>query len=411
MTCPSSHELSRAISDGADPALEAHLAACAACMAEWTATRDAIALAREACTPFPSAARREEVRTMLLAAGRSADVLAAAARRPPSPSRTRRIAITGAALAIAAAAAIVVLARPRTAPAHHVHATVRPLAGAHYLALTTSPDEIVHLYEGSIDVQVAPLHPGERFRVLLADAEIEVHGTQFVATAHNGKLASVDVAHGLVEVRPRAGGSVLLRVGESWRAPTPAITAAAPPPLPPPAAPAPPPPAAAPPPALPSPPAPAPAPAAKPPAQIAKAPPPPPEVPARGPIETLPQERAYDDGWAAMRTGRFADAAAAFLRVQLLDPDGPLGEDATYWYAVALARANQTAQAMAAFRELLDRYPKSRRTGEASAMLGWLLVGANQRAEAERRFRAAITDPNPAVSQSARAGLEAVTKK
>jgi TolA-binding protein len=131
-------------------------------------------------------------------------------------------------------------------------------------------------------------------------------------------------------------------------------------------------------------------------------------VTPRDRIERLPQERAYDDAWAAMRGGKFAEAATAFARVQLLDPDGALAEDATYWYAVALARGKDDAQATRAFRDFLDQYPKSRRAGEASAMLGWLLVTTHQNAEAERRFRAATNDPNPAVRESARAGLDAV---
>lgn len=391
MTCPTSHELSRSLSDGGDAELAAHLATCDACTAEWNATRDAIELAREASAPLPSPSRREEVRSMLLAAGRSADVLAVAPRR----TRTLAIAVAGA-VVLAATVALVVVARSDAAPAHHRHATVRPLAGATYLASSLSPDERVHLYDGAIDVEVAPLHAGERFRVVLTDAEIEVHGTQFVVTAHHGRLVRVDVTHGLVEVRPRGGGSMLLRVGESWRAPT--VTAAAPAASP-----------AAPqetivPPVAPE------SPTAKRPARAIKVAPPAPP-PARDPIVALPEERAYDDGWAAMRTARFADAAKAFLRVMLLAPDGPLAEDATYWYAVALARANQSAQAMTAFRDFLDRYGRSRRAGEASTMLGWLLVAGNQRAEAERRFRAAIDDPNPAVRQSARAGLDAATKQ
>ncbi len=389
MTCPSSHVLSRALDGVLEEVLVEHLAACASCTAELAATRDLIAVAREVGRPLPSATRREEVRTMLLAAGRSAEALADATQ----PRRTRRIALAGASIAVAAAVAIVVLAQgPDTAP--HGHATVTPVGTARYLAVASSPDETVWLFDGSIDVEVAPLHASERFRVRLAGAEIEVHGTRFIATARAGTLASVDVAHGIVEVRSGTG-SVLLRVGESWHAPAPILTATTTP--------------------RPSPVTPAieAPPAKRSPIRRAKttaiAIPTAPPVAAA--VESLPQERAYDAGWAALRTGRFGDSAREFLRVYVLDPDGPLAEDATYWRAVALARTDQTAQAMAAFRELLDRYPRSPRFGEASTMLGWLLVGANQRTEAARRFRAAIADPNPAVSHSARAGLEAVTTK
>jgi len=110
-----------------------------------------------------------------------------------------------------------------------------------------------------------------------------------------------------------------------------------------------------------------------------------------------------------MRASRFDDAATKFLRVQLLDPEGPLAEDASYWRAVALARAKSSAAAQA-FRDFLELHPRSRRAGEASAMLGWILVDAREHAEAKRRFQAALTDgrSTPAVVTSARAGLAAL---
>ena len=105
-----------------------------------------------------------------------------------------------------------------------------------------------------------------------------------------------------------------------------------------------------------------------------------------------------------MRGGNFERAAATFARVAILDPDGPLAEDASYWYPVALARAKR-GEAITAFREFLARYASSPHAHEASTMLGWLLVDAKQTAEAERRFRVAIDDPSTAVRDSARAGL------
>jgi TolA-binding protein len=108
-----------------------------------------------------------------------------------------------------------------------------------------------------------------------------------------------------------------------------------------------------------------------------------------------------------MRAGDFTAASSAFVRASILDPEGPLAEDASYWYPVALARAKR-AEATIAFRDFLDRYPRSTHAHEASAMLGWLLVDASQRAEAERRFRFALDDARPDVRASARAGLTAL---
>jgi hypothetical protein len=59
MTCPGELERSRALTLGADPAFEAHLAACAECRAAWRAEAEAIELARELPVAMPSPARRE----------------------------------------------------------------------------------------------------------------------------------------------------------------------------------------------------------------------------------------------------------------------------------------------------------------------------------------------------------------
>lgn len=359
-------------------------------------------LVREVVAPLPPDARRDALRAQVLASARAQGVLHVA-----EPRRGRRsiVAAVGATLAVAAGVWLV-LARD-AAPAVHSHGSVRALGDATKFQTTTrSPDEVVMLYDGSIEITVAPLHAGERFRVLVGRDEIEVRGTQFIATARDGMLVDVTVSHGVVEVRPQFGAMAVLTSGEVWRGPVAELARPAP------AANPPPPPAALDPvealprtaeASRPRPKAPK-AVAPRPPVEVA-----PPEKP-RSPdatAEVLPQERAYIDGWTAMREARFDEAAKLFLRVQLLDPDGTLAEDATYYYAVALARA-KSEQAVGAFREMLARYPQGSRAGRANAMLGWLLVDAKQAAEAERRFRAALADPDDDVRESAEAGLAAL---
>ena len=87
------------------------------------------------------------------------------------------------------------------------------------MASSTSPDEIVTLYEGVIDVEVTPLQAGERFRVVTADTEVEVRGTAFEVTARFGHVIGVSVRHGLVEVRPIGGAIAMVGAGQSWTAP------------------------------------------------------------------------------------------------------------------------------------------------------------------------------------------------
>ncbi len=404
--CPNELELARAVTDGASTELTAHLATCAACTATWTETARVIDLARGLRVTMPSAERREELRTHILAAAELVPTAVASPRRSPSAWW-----IAGGALLAAAAAVVIVVGAPAKV---HAHGTISGHAGARFATTTEAPDEMVMLHDGVIDVEVSPLHPGERFRVITADTEIEVRGTAFEVTAVLGHVTNVTVRHGRVEVRPHGAATVMLGAGEAWTSPlrtaqvvpvdvvpapleevadvssgggavSPSVVAS-----------------------------PDRAPARRavvrrgperglaPPAQLAASAAPAPSVQPR-PAHAI----AYDEAWDAMRAGNFERAAAVFARVAILDPDGALAEDASYWYPVALARAKRS-EAMSAFREFLDRYPRSAHAHEASAMLGWLLVDAKQTVEAEARFRAALDDPSAQVSGSARAGLAAL---
>jgi hypothetical protein len=407
MMCPGDLELARALTAGADPELAAHVAACPRCRATWDQTQAAIELARELPIALPPPARREELRTALLAG-------------TYMPRRPARRAWLVPAIAIAAAAGLVgYLALPREDAgrriAGHRHGTVHPQPGARYLVGPSAPDEIVVLSDGAIDIEVAPLHAGERYRVVIGGAEVEVHGTAFTVTARAAHLVSVTVRHGRVDVRPELGAARTLGAGQSWHAELaaapvepPVVVAVAPPlerpirpirPTGPPARPR-----------TTAPPR-APQPTIVP--QAATAPPPEalPAPVAPSAAGRAPEEISYDDAWRALRANNFARAASGFSRVLLLAPDSPLVEDASFWHAVALARAGRNAEALSAFRDFLAGFARSARAGEASAMLGWILIDSRDYDEAARRFRAAASDANPAVRASAQAGLDALARR
>jgi TolA-binding protein len=345
---------------------------------------DAIALVREAPLNLPSPSRREEIRTAVLAMARVSLSSPTTGVRPPR----RRIGVAVAMLAAAAAVLAFILDAPA---APHTHATVTAPSGAHFTHGSTAPDEIVRLTDGTIDVEVAPLHTGERFRVIIGDAEVEVRGTAFEVVASADRLVSVDVRHGKVEVRPLGRPAMVLVAGGAWRA-EPPKRAERPAPV---EEPPPPPPTE-----------PAPKPRRAKLVEQQQTPPPLPPAATVAPARA-PEELAYSDAWSAMRTKDFARAATSFARVMILAPDSGLAEDATFWQAVALARGHRRAQAITAFRDFLDAHPRSPHAGEGNTMLGWLLVDTNERAEAARRFRAAVDDPRKSVRDSARSGLEA----
>ena len=208
MSCPGELELARALTHGSDEELAAHLATCASCRTAWDRARAAIELARELPVPQPSPARREEVRTAILAAA------AAPAQRP-----RRRIWHAPAIVLAGAAGVVAYLATRASLPSvPHAHGTVRPHVGARYVISSVEPDEIIRLSDGALDVEVEPLHPGERFRVVVGTAELEVRGTAFRVTASAERLVEVTVAHGRVDLTPDRGAPSTLAAGQAWHA-------------------------------------------------------------------------------------------------------------------------------------------------------------------------------------------------
>jgi hypothetical protein len=342
---------------------------------------DAIAIARELPIDVPAARRRDEVRTAILAGA------------PASPVAARRRRWVVPAAAVVAAAALLAVVRvtwfdddsadppaPRVAVRGHIH----PHGGAKYVEVSAPPDHVIRLREGAIDVDVDPLRPGERFRVIVGADTIEVHGTSLQIMSSADYLTGVHVAHGHVELRRAGAAAVHLTGGQTWHEPT---TVALPP--------------------------------APPPAPMKLAPPArhrePPHVASAMPREATAErppaslaETAFTAGWDALRRGDLAPAAQAFARSRALEPDGDLAEDAMFWHAVAIARLHRNAEAVAVLREFRETYPHSTRKGTVATMLGWLLVEANERSEALALFMTAVDDPTESVRASARAGVAAL---
>jgi TolA-binding protein len=366
---------------------------------------DAVARTLEANVPAPEIA--EQLRTKVLA---NAIVQHQQSRRSAAP-----FAIAG--VALAAAAAIIVWL------GHSDHARPKQVIASIGVALfeRTSdwPDLVVHLDDGQIDVQVAQLDAGDRFRVTTLDAEVEVRGAHFEVGAEHDRLQRVVVREGRVEVRPKDQQVVILSAGESWNAPklvqrdevlppptpaTPATPATPPTPIVPASVP---PIVAAAPTAHAKPPR-----VATSPEPVAPAPPAPaPLAPAVAPTLAKPGEAEFRAGWAALRTGDASAAAKAFSTACNEALHAPLGEDACFWTGAAAKRAGDAAAARVALEYFLKHFPTSPRATEASALLGWLLYDAGELDAAEQDFHRAEHDRVPKVRDSAQRGLTAIQRK
>lgn len=83
---------------------------------------------------------------------------------------------------------------------------------------TNNLDELT-LDHGTVEVKLPKLEDGKRFVVRTKDAQIEVHATAFRVEAEEGKIRSIAVEQGTVEVQ-YAGFTAVIPTGGSWRATT-----------------------------------------------------------------------------------------------------------------------------------------------------------------------------------------------
>jgi hypothetical protein len=386
-SCPQPVELSTALVSGLDDALREHVRGCSRCAAELASHRRFVDAARELPIVEPTLDHVHDVRGALVAAVRVSS---------PIASSRAMWAIAGA-VVLAAAAFLLVFGlrgssdQPTTRAAlPQYRGTIHPHDGAQFIRVGSVPDEIVRLTHGTLTVEVDKLHPGERFRVITDDGEVEVRGTAFDVSADDDHLRSVHVLHGRVEVRPEHSEQVVLDIGQRWdRAKVAHVDE---PPLP---------------------------------AHDVSVAPDPTVVPTKGhasqrstnQIMNVPGPRSatkrpiellFDEGWSVLAAGDPKRAAAVFERAAHAAPNDPLAEDAWFWRASALARVGDTT-AVDALGSFIRRYPRSPRAGEASAILGWLLLDRGDLDAAETRFRAAANDRVDAVRTSANKGLDATT--
>ena len=426
LRCPPGWRLTRALSDGLDPRVEHHINRCRRCAAEYEDLR-VLALQVPAAFPVPE----KMARGMREAIGVRLRAAALALRPRHRRRRSAWLAIPFAGGAALAALAVVLAIRGtehppvssagvRTAPATpgESRASIRAIGQARFARVQPQPDEIVRVDDGEIELEIAPLHANERFRVLTENGEVEVRGTSFKVSVSNHGLAAVHVWRGRVEVRSRDGAFAVLDAGDDWvragakngmsaaSAGSAGATAAEMPgsrssrlpasgrgPVR----------------ALATPPA--SSPALKHHAKVASAP----RASRSGVLGAAApaprDERPSRDGvsfghaWSLLRGGDARGAAVEFGEVERLSHGRDIEEDALYWRAVAVGRAGDPSGARKLLGEFLDRFPASSRAGEAASALGWLLLDAGDRRGARHAFERAVLDPSPRLQANGREGL------
>lgn len=127
----------------------------------------------------------------------------------------------------------------------------------------------------------------------------------------------------------------------------------------------------------------------EPPTQLAVA-----ELTARASVDAPDDvERAFREGWGALRRGQPQQAA---LWLSAVPEQHALAEDARYWQGIALVRANRLEEAAQLLARFIDSYPNAVRGDEVALLLGRVFLQQNKQKQAVAQFARGLLadDPN-----------------
>ncbi|HEV7610015.1 MAG TPA: tol-pal system protein YbgF, partial [Steroidobacteraceae bacterium] len=101
-------------------------------------------------------------------------------------------------------------------------------------------------------------------------------------------------------------------------------------------------------------------------------------VPAAGASE----QATYDAAMAALRSGNYDKAAAAFREVVTNYPTGDLASNAQFWIGESYYTKGDLESAITAYRKVLADWPQSRKAPDAMVKLGFSLSDLKRNGEA-----------------------------
>jgi tol-pal system protein YbgF len=83
------------------------------------------------------------------------------------------------------------------------------------------------------------------------------------------------------------------------------------------------------------------------------------------------EKRAYDDAFAALRDGRYAESARRFQGFLEQFPNGELADNASYWLGESYYVTQNYRIALDTFNGLLTRFPESAKAPDALLKVGY----------------------------------------
>jgi TolA-binding protein len=334
MSCSRSWEV-RAIDEGrlspADvAAFERHVRSCTTCRQEMASLEELRVLTRQLPPPQQGELETRRLRARLLRDAMSS---------PRPRARAPAWGVLAVAAIASAAAATLHLRHGATKADKAFEGVVSPAPAARWTQTREGHVERVTVADGDVELRVRKQAAEDRFIVNVPDGEVEVRGTTFELSVHDGRTTRVHVDEGVVSVRIH--GESVLSAGETWYPPAREATQ--------------------------SDAAPAPAPTPAPPVTTPRALPvprsgarPEPASSTDAPKASAEQEMAeYERAIDSYRLGRFDRAAELLHAFVALHPSSPLLDDASFIEASSVARAGDSERAARLADAHIRRFPGS----------------------------------------------------
>lgn len=121
------------------------------------------------------------------------------------------------------------------------------------------------------------------------------------------------------------------------------------------------------------------------------------------------ERAAYDQAFASLRDGRYADSAREFDSFLQQYPGGEYSDNAQYWLGESYYVTRNYRIALEAFQTLINRYPNSTKVPDAMLKIGYTHYELDQWTEAGQALTAVMERfPDSTVSRLAEARLRAL---
>jgi tol-pal system protein YbgF len=121
------------------------------------------------------------------------------------------------------------------------------------------------------------------------------------------------------------------------------------------------------------------------------------------------EKAAYDDAFAALRDGRYAESARRFSTFLQQYPNGEFADNATYWLGESYYVTQNYRIALDTFSDLLRRFPQSAKSPDALLKVGYCHYEMREWAEAETALNQVVERyPDTTVARLAQGRLRAL---